>query len=494
MIEFFLAIGLVVFIFGFLVFVHEGGHFVAAIMNGVVVEEFALGFGPKIIGKKIGNTHYKLNLIPLGGYVKMFGDEDPSSFKQSAQSKADPRSLASKKPWQKLIVISGGVFVNIITAFIIFYIYLFIVDFKPAPILNITDYNFIGAEQTQKELYFSLDENSPAEKAGLPPTAFLLSVGGQEYTTKEALNNLLRDYANKSIEIKVLTYDTQEEKTFSLDLGEKSLDGEVKIGIYPISSFDLPQWDEGDDEKLFYILDEDNTESSAYKASLPKKGYINQIGDKKITNRESLEEALNTNENKEVVFQVLNDFAEMIEYNVQLGAKNEDDGNVKVGIFVITKDVVDSINSPEFYVVDYSNSKLTAGIAHTYNTTVYQAIGLGQIIGKAFQGDGEQLAQSVASPIKVTEVVYDLVSVKDFLNILNLTALISATLAFMNMLPIPLLDGGQFVITLIEWVRGKPLPEKVQDFLGKIGFGFIVGLGVVVLLKDFWQVIIQRIF
>jgi regulator of sigma E protease len=244
---------------------------------------------------------------------------------------------------------------------------------------------------------------------------------------------------------------------------------------------------------LFYYLPDESEESISRKAGLPEEGYILEVAGEKVIDKDGLERVLNENENKTIDVKVVNNKLEENTFQVALGSKAKD-GKVKMGIYVVTKSGVDAVEAPVFYLVNYNSNKITSGITHTYNITVYQTIGLGKVIQKAFQGDRKQLTDSLATPIKVGEVVYDLVSIGDFKNIINLAGLISATLAFMNLLPIPLIDGGQFWMLFIEKLLGKPLPEKLQDILGKVGLGCIMLLGVVLIFKDFWQVILSRIF
>ena len=96
-----------VLIIGIVIFIHELGHFTAAKLIGVNVEEFAFGFGKKIFGKKIGETEYKINMLPIGGYVKLLGEEE---------NVKDPRSFSFISLGKKAIIISAGVIMNIFLA------------------------------------------------------------------------------------------------------------------------------------------------------------------------------------------------------------------------------------------------------------------------------------------------------------------------------------------------------------------------------------------
>ena len=104
--------------FGFVIFIHELGHFLFAKWAGVRVERFSIGFGPVIIRKQIGETEYALSLLPLGGYVKMLGQEDLPSD-EAGKTKTDPRSYLAKSPWWQALILLGGVLFNLISSYLI---------------------------------------------------------------------------------------------------------------------------------------------------------------------------------------------------------------------------------------------------------------------------------------------------------------------------------------------------------------------------------------
>ena len=100
----------VIIVFGLIIFIHELGHFLTAKMFGVKVHEFALGMGPKLFGKQKGDTLYSVRLIPMGGYVKMEGEDADSS---------DPAAFSNKKPWQRFIILFAGAFMNLLLGFLL---------------------------------------------------------------------------------------------------------------------------------------------------------------------------------------------------------------------------------------------------------------------------------------------------------------------------------------------------------------------------------------
>jgi len=142
-----------IFVLGILVFVHELGHFITAKMAGVKVLEFGLGYPPKLWGVKRGETEYTINALPLGGFVRLLGEEDPS----------DPHSLAAQAAWKRLIVMAAGSFMNFVLAIVLFSVALMIPRELPA-----------GRPQIVQVV-----PGSPAAQSGLQPGDIIYSVNGR---------------------------------------------------------------------------------------------------------------------------------------------------------------------------------------------------------------------------------------------------------------------------------------------------------------------------
>mgnify|MGYP000142834122 CR=1 FL=1 len=488
---------LTVIILGLLVFIHEFGHFLAAKLNGVYVEEFAFGFGKKIWSKKIKGTVYRINLIPLGGYVMMLGDADPSSFLQKAGLASDNRSLQSKTYLQKVSIVLAGIFVNFLLAIIIFYLFLSSVNFKPDPIVNFIDYKFVGADQEELLFYYDLDKGGAAILANIPEIGFIYEVNGEKTGSLEALQEVLNNNEEKKVNVKIVNLDYKVME-FLVQLPKKSYDGNVYLGVYPFSSM-LNSFHF--DECVVYNGLIEN--SSAESAKLPVIGAVTKVENENIVTNDDLKSVLNKFENKAVKVEVMNANQQKKIYDVQLGKKDEEDGKVLLGLKIFTPQ-----DFPyKFYMIDYTNYSFFAGVSHTINITAYQFVTMMELVSRALAGKPALLIDSLATPIKVGELVYTEVSIVKstsqsfsealsslFLRLVNLTGLLSAGFAFMNLFPIPLIDGGQLLFITIEKIRGKPLSIKAQNIIGKVSFGCLVLVAVVFLLKDFMQVILDRIF
>lgn len=179
-----------ILILGILVLVHELGHFLAAKKNGVLVEEFGIGLPPRIIGKKIGETIYSLNLIPLGGFVKLYGEEYHEMDKNKPPRLRMGRAFISKKPWQKAVIIISGVIGNFLLAWVL--ISFLFTQGVPAP--------------TNKVIVEKIQSGSPAQTAGLKEKDIILKLIPQSPSTPQIpltsttdLINLSQKYAGREI-------------------------------------------------------------------------------------------------------------------------------------------------------------------------------------------------------------------------------------------------------------------------------------------------------
>lgn len=197
----FITIIFVLLIISFLVVIHEFGHYWASKKNGVRVEEFGVGYPPRIFGKKFGETIYSINLIPFGGFVKITGEEeaDDSGIEKSA---TDPHSFSNKTPWQKSQILIAGVFMNMLLSFVLFYILLISNGFKSFQIPMIFDHNFkYGKELVYGTMVFDMEKDSPADKAGIKPGEVILKVDGKNINSVAGLRENLNGKANTEVEI-----------------------------------------------------------------------------------------------------------------------------------------------------------------------------------------------------------------------------------------------------------------------------------------------------
>jgi regulator of sigma E protease len=195
----------VLLIISFLVVIHELGHFWAAKRNGVRVEEFGIGYPPRLFGKKFGETLYSFNLIPFGGFVNITGEDEGADEDEQKKVANDPRSFSNKSPWQKIEILIAGIVMNFLVSFVLFYIFFFINGFKSFYVPMIFDYDFrFGNEMTYGTMIFDIEQGSPADMAGMNLGEVILKVGDKDISSVYDLRESLRDTAGTEVEIQAL--------------------------------------------------------------------------------------------------------------------------------------------------------------------------------------------------------------------------------------------------------------------------------------------------
>ncbi|RLC35283.1 hypothetical protein DRH14_01280 [Candidatus Shapirobacteria bacterium] len=191
-----------------LVLTHEFGHFIMAVKNGIWVEEFGLGLPPRIFGKRIGKTLFSLNWLPIGGFCKLYG-EDIGSVK-----KKKDMAFCNKKAWQKLLVVTGGVIMNVVTAIVIFTVV----------------YSIFGVPvETDKVKIIDVAKNSPAEEAGLKLGDWVEKVGGEDVEEASELIEKVGKFKGEEVELMVKR--GEEEMLLRLKVRQNPPEGEGGMGV-----------------------------------------------------------------------------------------------------------------------------------------------------------------------------------------------------------------------------------------------------------------------
>jgi len=206
-----------ILILGLLVLVHELGHFVSAIKLGIDVEEFAIGFPPKIFSWKRNGIKYSLNWIPMGGFVKIKGEQ--------GEGLDDPRSFVNQPAWKKLIVVSAGVFMNFVLAFVLLSA-VFMAGFPQEITEDLAGQNI----RDKNVVILDIAKNSPAEKAGLEIGDKILQVNGKTFDNYEEVYTELEFLRGENVELSVLKTDDQH-VTYNLKHEKVEETGELMLGV-----------------------------------------------------------------------------------------------------------------------------------------------------------------------------------------------------------------------------------------------------------------------
>jgi regulator of sigma E protease len=420
-----------------LVVLHEFGHYITAKWFKCRVEKFFLFFDPwfSLVKKKIGDTVYGIGWLPLGGYVKISGMIDESMDKEAMKQPAQPWEFRSKPAWQRLIVMLGGVIMNILVAFIIYAFVLMIWGEKKIPTASMK----YGVHIMDSTMY----------KMGLRNGDKILDIDGKEVKDYEKLRrNLLLGSS--------VTVDRNGEKV-NLKLDEdligqlienrnKGVGGFVEIRK-PAIAFLVPDT------------------SKAYKAGLRKDDKLVAIDSARFEFYDELQNQLNGKKDKTIQLTVLRGGQEV---TFPVAVSNEGKiGFVPYGIDYVQ---MDSLGWAKLNVTKYSFlNAFPAGVRRAGRELQFYIDQFKKILNPktgAYKGVGGFKGMSRLFN-KYTW---------DWEQFWTMTAFLSIILAFMNLLPIPALDGGHVMFTLWEMITGRKPNEKFLEYAQIAGMILLLGL------------------
>ncbi len=532
-----------------LVFVHELGHFVVARLCGVKVEVFSLGFGKKLLSFKRGDTTYCVSLIPLGGYVKMFGEQGGDAVEESQRSV----SFTHKNVWQRIAIVLAGPMMNFLFAIFVFGL--------------ITQ---LG-EETRAPIVAEVEAKSAAENMGLRAGDRLLSVNGIIIESYEDFQKLLNKNRDQNIDVVIEAEDkvrknlklavsslknpnifsseefigtieglssvaksavvgvisgsaayklgfrtgdeiTQinsdkidrwtkvEEKFNSLIAQAKSLENQkIIITVLRDSTADLKDKskidievtadqfakfqtmsDVGFDKPDLY-LEQVVKGSPAEQADLQKFDKIVSIGSVKI---EKWEQVLNNiksfNGKEPLAVEIIREGVVLVkkitpQVTSQMTALGQEDKRYTIGILPMV-----TFAAPE--MVKLKAPSLWTSIAKGTSRTIDISTMTVFSFVKLFQGEVSH--KNIGGMISIGKAAKDSfeMGIQSFLMTMGI---LSVSLFILNLLPIPVLDGGHLFFYIIEVVRGSPLSVKKMEVAQQIGFVLLMGLMVLALFNDF---------
>lgn len=416
-----------------LVGVHEWGHLAAAKAFGMRVEKYSIGFPPKIWGKKFGETEYSIGAIPLGGFVKISGMIDESLDTESLSEEPEPWEFRAKPAWQRLIVMLGGIIVNVITGIIV----------------------FIALTYSQGETYLSKEELNKhgivayelGEKIGFQTGDKVVNINGQDY-------NRFRDLISPDVLLGDNGYYTvlRDGKEVRIDIPNNFLDDfsegrEATPFIFSRAPFEIGRFREG---------------SNAIQGGLQLKDQIRSIDGQEVKYYDEVGDLVTPHKNGKVKMVVDRDGQIL---NLELLVDEEG----KLGFY------------PN-YLLDYSKTEFSFGESISRGTTrAFNVVWVNiKAFKKIFSGDISP-RKSLSGPIGIAGLFG---GDWDWVNFWNITGLLSMVLAFMNLLPIPALDGGHVMFLTWEMVTGRKPSDKFLENAQKVGMVLILGLMVFVIFND----------
>ncbi|GHV82766.1 zinc metalloprotease [Spirochaetia bacterium] len=425
---------------GVIVFVHELGHFLAARLVGIDVEAFSIGWGKPILTKKVGGTEYRLGIFPVGGYCKMRGDND---FQNAYQNNldaipAEKGSFFSVKPVSRIIVAFAGPFFNLIFAVLVFSV-IWGVGFE----FTTMDNKIVLVSDIQHE------ESYPADKAGLKSGDKIIAINGKQIDNYRDIQSAIAVNAEKKLRITALRNGREFEVQAEPELDKNT--GAGRLGVYfwadPLVDSVLP-------------------DSAASMAGIKSGDRITKINGVDFPYSVAL-------------YSILNEQPAVKSLQIEL----ERDGKIINTELVLPAEDEDSRLGIVWQAVKYKTPRYSIftaaakGFSETYDTFIVSIRSLALLF------KGIDLTQAVSGPVRITYMVGEIAtesftdSIGEGLrNIGNFLALISIALAVMNLLPLPVLDGGLIVLFIIEIIRRRPLHPRFISVFQTAGVVIIGGL------------------
>ncbi|MBT4258396.1 MAG: RIP metalloprotease RseP [Nitrospina sp.] len=426
-----------------LIFVHELGHFLAARKCGVIVEKFSIGFGKKLFGFTSRGTEFIVAAIPLGGYVKMKGEE-------LGEETSEEGSFSAAPPQHRLLIAFAGPAFNILFALAI-YVFVYM----------------IGVE-TIGPVIGTVKENSPALEAGLQTGDKIISVN----------NNPIRFWSQLQ---KKVYHSPGEKLDFQIERLNKGI---INLEIIPTTEEIKNLFGDTEQVGLIGITPLANTityikkESAAEKAGLQLNDRIIAVQNINIFGWSDLRPAAVDKPGELLTFKIQrNDTEILIPLTPTPKTIKGPDGNdLKIGEIGIG---MSGLMVLEQYGLIGSVSR---AIKETWEMTSLIAISVQKMLFGSIPAD------QIGGPILIFQI-YGEQAEQGFNEFIRLTALLSINLGLINLLPIPILDGGHILFFLIEILKGKPVSEKNREIAQQVGFFMLISLMVFAFYNDILRVI-----
>jgi len=420
------------FVLGVLIFVHELGHFLVARRHGVRVLTFSLGFGPKILKVTRGDTEYCVSAIPLGGYVKMAG-ETPED-----QRTGQPDEFLSKTKWQRFQILFAGPAMNILLAVAVL--------------------AFVLAQGAQVKAY--LDEppviasvlaGSPAERAGLMPGDRVLTVAGRDVMTWEQLD---------------IAIGTKPDRDVSLTLMRSGRTVTTTVRPVPQGRFEIGNI--GALPKVHPVVSSTIAGDRAEQAGLKAGDIVLSVNGEPMATRQQLIDAISRNGGK------------TIKVTIQRG----DQQLTLTG----TPEQRGARGMMGFYIGEQTKW-FKPGPLEAIKLSVERNVENSGLIFRTLAGlfTGETSVRALQGPVGIAQLSGESAE-EGFLSLLGLMAMLSINLGIINLMPVPVLDGGHILIMALEGIARRDFSMQVKEKMLLAGFVVLMMLMVTVIYNDLTRI------
>src|SRR5688572_11646283 len=415
-----------ILVLGFLIFAHEAGHFMLAKLFRVRVLVFSFGFGKRLFGFKHGDTDYRVSLMPLGGYVRMAGDTPEDNVVGS------PDEFLSKPKWQRFLILVAGPAMNILIA-----------------IAFVAGLAMVGTEQLiTKPVISEVEAGKPAAKAGLLAGDRIVSVKGEPVNDFDDLRLIVSMNAGTPLEVVYVRNGAARKTTMTPERDESDFGPVGRAGIR---------------SGLEPVIGRVTPDSPAAAAGIRAGDRIVSANGKPVAALEDFAKVSDDTKTKPVAV-VVDRGGQQVPMTL---APTTDE---KLGVL---RGVVPPTRMFKLSLIP----ALQHSVAENWKMLKYAMSALSRI----FRREGSM--KELSGPINIARISGEMFS-RGWVYVIGLMAMISLQLGVMNLLPVPVLDGGHIMILLIEGVARRDLSLRVKERIQQVGFAALAALMIVVLYND----------
>ncbi len=434
-----------ILILGSAVVLHEFGHFIVAKLFKIRVETFSVGFGPRLFGKKWGHTDYRVSAIPLGGYVKLGGDESNAPLEGAGAEDIPPEEMYNLRPrWQRIMVALAGPIMNILTAMAIPFAGAFV----------------YGVPATPSPVVYYVQPGGAAEKAGLKPADRIIAFNGTENPTWD-----------------VITGDALLSPGHALPVIVNRNGSEVALTIIPTTRNEngeaagtldfIPDYG-----GLPVVVADVSPDSPAAAAGLKENDRFMSIGGQDVRSSAQVTEYVRSHDAQPIAITV--------QRNGQTVQLNTDERRINGRLgFVVT----------ERYPLHAANIASAGKYAYDQNIQILRLTG--KALAQVFTGQ-RSVRNTLSGPIGIYQATQKSIEKLGWDGAFGMLGFLSLNLGIFNLLPIPVLDGGAIFLLLIEALLaliGLSISTAVRERIQQVGFVMVLLLMVFVISNDFLKLI-----
>jgi regulator of sigma E protease len=416
----------IVIVLGFLVFAHESGHFFVAKLFRVRVLVFSLGFGKRLFGFRKGATDYRVSLVPLGGYVRMAGDIPEENQTGS------PDEFLSKPKWQRFLILVAGPLMNIAIA-----------------IAFMAVISMVGTESIIiRPIIGEVTPNKPAARAGLLPGDRIVAIGGEKINDFDDMRLAIGMHGGTALRIDYLRNGQLRSTTMTPERENSEFGPVGRAGIRPF---------------LDTTVGRVTPASPAAVAGLHTGDRIVAANGKPVSQLSELDAQFDAAKGAAIPLDVVRGAAR---FHTTLPAAKLDPLDPYRGFIPPT----------EVHKLSLIPA-IKDSVEQNWKMLRYAFITLGRL----FRAEGS--VKELSGPISIARISGEMLR-RGWMSVVALMAMISLQLGIMNLLPIPVLDGGHIMIVLIEGVARRELSLRVKERIQQVGFAVLAALMIVVLYND----------